>query len=160
MDLNGTYEKRPLRAAARAYRDQLDAAYRTDADRAIASRIVASAAFAEAPAVMAYYAVGTEVDTRAIISTALEAGKTVALPRCRRGGLMDWHRIAALTDVAPGYGGIPGPADDPSTLIDAAALPRPPWPSCPDCSSTMRVSVSATEAASTTASSPRSPAAP
>ena len=123
MDLNGTYEKRPLRAAARAYRDQLDAASRTDADRVIASRIVASAAFAEAPAVMAYYAVGTEVDTRAIISTALEAGKTVALPRCRRGGLMDWHRIAALTDVAPGYGGIPEPADDPSTLIDAAALP-------------------------------------
>ena len=139
MDLNGTYEKSLLRAAARAYRDQLDAAYRTDADRAIASRIVASAAFAEAPAVMAYYAVGTEVDTRAIISTALEAGKTVALPRCRRGGLMDWHRIAALTDVVPGYVGIPEPADDPST---------------------MRVSASATEAASTTASSPRSPAAP
>lgn len=123
MDLNGTYGKRPLRAAARAHRDQLDAAYRADADAAIASRITASAAFAETPAMLAYYAVGTEVDTHAIINAALEAGKTVALPRCRRGGLMDWHRIAALADVAPGYGGIPEPADDPATLVDAAALP-------------------------------------
>ena len=116
----GTVEKKQLRTEARAFREGLDTSYRTQADTAIAARVAASDAFVEAPLVFAYCSVGSEVDTHALIEGALRQGKTVALPRAVPGTrTMAWHAIGSLADTAPGFAGIPEPADDAATRIDA-----------------------------------------
>ena len=119
----GTEEKKQLRAEARALREGLDTAYRAQADEAIAARVAASDAFTEAPLVLAYCSVGSEVDTHALIQEALRRGKAVALPRVVPGTrTMAWHAIGSLADAAPGFAGIPEPADNAATLIDAATV--------------------------------------
>lgn len=115
----GKTEKAQLRAAARAARDATPADERAAADAAIAQAVLESNAFAQAPCVLTYCSMGSEVDTHAIIREALRRGKTVALPRCRRGErALDWHVIEQLEDAVPGYFGIREPADDPATLLD------------------------------------------
>ncbi|WP_302962254.1 5-formyltetrahydrofolate cyclo-ligase [uncultured Adlercreutzia sp.] len=121
----GTEEKKRLRTEARALREGLGAAYRAQADEAIAARVTASEAFSEAPLVLAYCSVGSEVDTRALIREALRRGKVVALPRVVPGTrTMTWHAIGSLADAAPGFAGIPEPADDAATRIDATAVDK------------------------------------
>lgn len=118
----GTEGKKQLRAEARALREGLGAAYRARVDEAIAARVAASEAFSEAPLVLAYCSVGSEVDTHALIREALRRGKAVALPRVVPGTrTMAWHAIGSLADAAPGFAGIPEPADDVATRIDAAS---------------------------------------
>ena len=118
----GTEGKKQLRAEARALREGLSAAYRARVDEAIAARVAASEAFSEAPLVLAYCSVGSEVDTRALIREALRRGKAVALPRVVPGTrTMTWHAIGSLADAVPGFAGIPEPADNDATRIDAAS---------------------------------------
>lgn len=115
--------KRHLRQEARRKRDALAAAERKAVDGAIATAVAGCRAFADASVVLVYYSVGSEVDTHGLIDRALQAGKVVALPRCRRENhTMDWHAVAATADLAPGLGGIPEPRDDASTLIDPRKL--------------------------------------
>lgn len=118
----GTEEKKQLRTEARAFREGLDTSYRTQADTAIAARVAASDAFSKAPLVLAYCSVGSEVDTRALIREALRRGKVVALPRVVPGTrMMTWHAIGSLADAAPGFAGIPEPADEDATRLDVAS---------------------------------------
>ena len=118
----GTEEKKQLRTEARAFREGLSAAYRTQADAAIAARVAASDAFSKAPLVLAYCSVGSEVDTHALIREALRRGKVVALPRVVPGTrMMTWHAIGSLADAAPGFAGIPEPADEDATRLDVAS---------------------------------------
>lgn len=115
--------KRHLRQEARRKRDALAAADRKATDGAIAAVVAGCRAFADASTVLVYYSVGSEVDTHGLIDRALQAGKVVALPRCRREShTMDWHAITTTADLAPGLGGIPEPRDDASTLIDPREL--------------------------------------
>lgn len=117
----GTEEKKQLRAEARTLREGLGAAYRAQADAAIAARVAASDAFVTSPLVLAYCSLGSEVDTHVLIQEALRRGKVVALPRVVPGTrTMAWHAIGSLADTAPGFAGIPEPADDAATRIDAA----------------------------------------
>lgn len=121
----GIDEKNHLRSRARAARDAMPPDARAAADAAIAARVAETTVFAEAPAVLSYAAMGSEVATRALIEAALERGKLVALPRVMPGTrLMSWHAIGSLAEVQPGYAGIPEPPDDPATLVDPASLDR------------------------------------
>lgn len=121
----GPDEKNHLRAQARAARDAMPPDARAAADAAIAARVVETAAFAEAPAVLSYAAVGSEVATRALIDAALKRDKLVALPRVVPGTrLMSWHAVTSLAETQPGFAGIPEPAADPDTLVDPTVLDR------------------------------------
>lgn len=62
-------------------------------DAAICERVRASGEFQHADIVLTYLSVGAEVDTRAIIRRAWEAGKTVAIPRCVGNRMMRWFMI-------------------------------------------------------------------
>ncbi|MEC4294802.1 5-formyltetrahydrofolate cyclo-ligase [Adlercreutzia shanghongiae] len=121
MELLG---KNNLRRRALTLREQLDASYRAEADAAIFRVIAESAWYREAPIVLTYVSVDTEVDTRAIIARSLEAGKVVAVPRCVRGTkTMAWHRLASPDDVRPGFCGLDEPANDDATLLNPAQVP-------------------------------------
>lgn len=73
--------KRTLRQCMLAARDALPAAERAHASRAICERILASAEYVRAAAVLAYVGFGSELDTSLVNQHALAAGKALVLPR-------------------------------------------------------------------------------
>lgn len=58
-----------------------------------------------------------EVETGQLLMRALELGKTVAVPRVVGENQMEFHRIGTLSDLSPGFRGIPEPDSDPTTLV-------------------------------------------
>ena len=64
-----------------------------------------------AKALLVFYGVGNEPDTRGLILTLLEAGKKVALPRCLAGGEMEARWVTGLAGLVPNRFGIPEPDD-------------------------------------------------
>lgn len=64
-----------------------------------------------ARAVLLFYGVGREPDTRELIVELLGRGKTVALPRCLPGRRMEARAVSGLDDVRPGTYGIPEPVE-------------------------------------------------
>lgn len=65
-----------------------------------------------AKALLLFYGVGNEPDTRGLILTLLEAGKKVALPRCLAGGEMEARWVTGLAGLVPNRFGIPEPGED------------------------------------------------
>lgn len=53
---------------------------RKEADTIILKKILALVAYQNAPQIFTYVSMGTEVDTKSLIQTALQAGKKVAVP--------------------------------------------------------------------------------
>jgi 5-formyltetrahydrofolate cyclo-ligase len=73
--------KRDLRRTVRERLGSFCGSDRAMAASVIARRVAGLDVFGRAGAVMAYWALGDEVDLRSAISAGLEAGKTVCLPR-------------------------------------------------------------------------------
>lgn len=115
--------KAELRKELMAQREALGAAARVAADERIARAVQDWAGFQETPLVLAYVSAGAEVDTRALIAAALAQGKQVAVPRCVPGTrLMEWHLVQGLDwleGLKPSAFGIPEPAENPDTLLEA-----------------------------------------
>jgi 5-formyltetrahydrofolate cyclo-ligase len=55
--------------------------------------------FVKARVVFSYYSLGREVDTVRLLQYALDAGKTVALPVCFKGGIMEARAITDLKEL-------------------------------------------------------------
>jgi 5-formyltetrahydrofolate cyclo-ligase len=114
--------KAARRKELRAARDAMPEAERAEADAAICARVQTLSAWGAAEVVLTYLSMGSEVETRGIISAALAAGKRVALPRCvPHSRKMRWHEVGV-----PAYEqnlerlsfGVLEPADDDATLVD------------------------------------------
>ena len=58
--------------------------------------------FQDAPLVLSYVSVASEVDTRAIIEGAWAAGKRVAVPRRTAAGSLEFFEITSFDQLAPG----------------------------------------------------------
>lgn len=110
--------KRALRAQLRTERAAMPPEERARCDAAIAEQVVASPAFARAPVVFSYLSFGAEVQTRAIIHAAWDAGKVVALPRVVGPCQLTWYRVDSLEGLVPSAYGMEEPAPDPSRAID------------------------------------------
>lgn len=82
--------KAQFRAEMRGRIKALDAEYIRRSDEGIMENVLALPEFLCACTVFAYHAMGRECATRGIIDRALAVGKTVALPRSRPGGAMDF----------------------------------------------------------------------
>lgn len=119
--------KADARRALRRERDAAPVGARAACDAVICERVLQTAAFRAADAVLTYVAIGSEVETRGVIAAALAAGKAVALPRCEPGerGRMTWHRVGGLDGLVPGAHGILEPAGDPGTVARADAFAAP-----------------------------------
>lgn len=66
---------------------------------------------AEAKTVLLYYGVGQEIETKGLIQTLLDQGKTVCLPKCLADHQMEARVITSLDDLVPDAYGIPAPGD-------------------------------------------------
>src|SRR4029079_12226943 len=95
-----------------AQRDALPATARAAAAVSIVDGIVALASFIHARTVLLTMAFRTEWNTEPLIRAALDAGKTVALPRVDvNSRMLVLHAIAdPQRDITVGYRGIPEPA--------------------------------------------------
>lgn len=107
-------EKAALRRAINERISALDEEYLRESDRGILENVLSLLEFRSAHTVFAYLSVDRECDTRRIVDQLLKEGRRVALPRSRKGGVMDF----ALYDgtLAEGMYGIPQPPDEAETV--------------------------------------------
>jgi 5-formyltetrahydrofolate cyclo-ligase len=103
-------EKARLRREIKEKISALDQGYLGESDRGIRENVLSLPEFRSARTVFAYLSVDRECDTRHLVDHLLQEGRRVALPRSRKGGVMDF----ALYDgtLAEGLYGIPQPPDE------------------------------------------------
>lgn len=110
--------KTALREEYKALRRSMAPTYQAKLDRRITRRLTALWQYEQSRLLLTYVSTAIEVDTKALIETALAAGKTVAVPRCvphtRR---MEFYQIHALDELEPGAFGVLEPAPLPDRLI-------------------------------------------
>ena len=121
-------EKEALRKAALAKTRSLSKAYMESSDRIILEKVLALPAFRDAKVIFTYVSMTGEPDTHELIERALKDGKKVAVPRCRKNGVMDLKIITDLSDLSEeGAFGIqepPGDAEDAEPgEVDLAVVP-------------------------------------
>lgn len=116
--------KARLREEARARRTALAAAARAEASAAIADRAIPLIERLGPEVLAAYFAVRSEVDTRAILAWAERAGLPVALPAIEGNGGLAFRRFRADEALAAGGFGIPTPlAEAEAMLPDVLIVP-------------------------------------
>ncbi len=120
--------KLKLRRRALAARDALPGADRARQSVAICARAAALPELKAATTLMLYASFRSEVETSALFSWALKAGKTVCAPRILAPRLMAAYPIAdPAVDLVPGTWGIPEPreglAEVPPERVDAVVVP-------------------------------------
>lgn len=115
-------EKACLRAEHLALRRALPPDRKQALDCAVAERVLTLPQYAEAKTLLCYVSTDIEVDTRALITAALQSGKTVAVPRCLPGRPeLSFHVIESLSALQPGaYGILEPPKAAPSPAFSDA----------------------------------------
>ena len=120
-------EKEILRAWARRTARAISGLRRAESDLAAAERLYALEAFKAAKTVFCYVSVGDEVSTCKIIESAIRLHKTVCVPRCLSGNIMEAVAISAFNDLECDLFQIPSIRKDgriiPASGIDFAVLP-------------------------------------
>lgn len=120
-------DKKALRRRFLAERAAQSAADKHTIDAAITRHVLESEAFRRAACIFAYVSTPQEIDTRALLRAAFDAGKTVCVPLCGAVGEMTARQITSLDALRPGAYGI----DEPNRLareilpeqIDLAVVP-------------------------------------
>ena len=87
------------------------------ADFKIFENLKESRLIGKAELVLTYVSYRDETDTLKLIEYLLAEGKTVAVPRCRKQGQMDFFKIKSLGDLKPSSMGIPEPEYDERYLV-------------------------------------------
>ena len=120
-------QKEQLRSTIRAMAAALSDKYKERADRAIAAHLTAMPEYQEAGVVFCFVGTGWEIDTRPILNHALQAGKSLCVPRCEAPGVFSLRRINGLEELSEGVYGIPEPSADAEQIspddVDFAILP-------------------------------------
>ena len=102
-------EKQRIRLETKQISRNLDPAYRAEASRSITGQVLALPQGQHAKTVMAYVSMPQEPDTKELIATALQDGKTLLLPRCTDRSNMEALPVANVDSLVPGILGIPEP---------------------------------------------------
>jgi 5-formyltetrahydrofolate cyclo-ligase len=130
-------EKAQLRKEIREKLNATTEEYRNEASGAIALNVLTLPEVRDCKTILAYFSVGKEPGTLALISKLLEEGKRVCLPLCvdldeegHRTGTVDAMEarvIKSFDDLVPGAYGIPEPAAHtemmPPEYMDLIILP-------------------------------------
>ena len=87
------------------------------ADMKIFENLITSCLTEKAELVLTYVSYRDEADTLKLIEYLLAEGISVAVPRCRKQGQMDFFTIKSFDDLNPSFMGIPEPEYSESTLV-------------------------------------------
>lgn len=116
-------DKSSLRSNYLTARRRIDPATKSALDARILERLAGFGIYADAELVLAYVSYGNEVDTRAVIESALASGKRVAAPRVLPlKHKMDFYEIGGMDDLTEGFKGILEPRRGVSSPLGTADL--------------------------------------
>lgn len=108
--------KRQQREEIKARRRAMPVAQKSRLDRAICHNLTTTKVFRRAQTILLYISLPIEVDTTALMETALRQGKRVAAPRCVPGTRdMEFFLITSTDDLEPGTFGVMEP--DPKRCV-------------------------------------------
>ena len=102
-------QKALVRARKKAELCHLEQSYIEQSNACIAQRLSELPEYKNAKTIFAYYSVGREVSTHALIRAAIRDGRRVALPVSGDGGHMHFRITDDLDGLVPGKFGIPEP---------------------------------------------------
>lgn len=110
--------KSQLREKYKQMRRALSPEEKAAKDKRIAERVFRLWQYRQNDTVLTYVSTDIEVDTRYIISRALQDGKKVAVPRCVPGTrAMEFYYIDGIDDLEPGSFGVLEPRPNPEKLL-------------------------------------------
>lgn len=115
-----TESKLRLRSQLRAARAALLAAEVETRSAAVHANLFLQPEFWAASMLLTYVSIDNEVDTRALIDSALAERRQVAVPRTKADGTMEWVEIASLESMTDSRYGIP----EPNPSLPATRVPR------------------------------------
>ena len=101
--------KQDIRNKLLLERNYLPILERSDYSKSIMETLIHHESFESASNILIYVNYQSEVDTRNIIRYAMQNGKKVFCPKVLRPGYMEFYPIKALSDLIPGFKGIPEP---------------------------------------------------
>ncbi|NLT13431.1 MAG: 5-formyltetrahydrofolate cyclo-ligase [Clostridiales bacterium] len=96
-------EKKALRKQIIEQTDALPADYLAESDKGIFDIITSMPEFISARTIFSYYSLGWEPDTVKLLEYALRLGKTVTLPVCFKGGVMEARAIGSLSELSESW---------------------------------------------------------
>ena len=119
--------KEAIRAEMAGRVKNLSPVYCREADAAICRWVEQSEFYREARTVFCYVGAKWEIDTTALLRSALRDGKRLVLPLCTQPGVMEARQIGSLGDLVSGKFGILAPKLQcplvPPEEIDLALVP-------------------------------------
>lgn len=101
--------KQELRKLIAGKVKNLSPVYCREADAAICRGVIQSEAYRRAKVLLCYVGSEREINTSVLLHTALQDGKTLALPLCVEKGVMEARQIQGLGDLVSGRYGILAP---------------------------------------------------
>lgn len=104
-------EKKALRKKLIEQSEALPAGYLAESDKGIFEIITNLPEFKNAQTIFSYYSLGWEPDTVRLLQHALLLGKTVALPVCFKGGIMEARAITSLGELSESWYHLMEPLD-------------------------------------------------
>lgn len=120
-------EKTTLRRELLTRARSLSPAEKSESDRGILRRVLASEEYRGAGTVFCFVGQGEEIDTRPLLERILADGKTLCVPLCVGAGEMEAREVKSLAQLQPGrYGILEPPASAPKIRpadIDLAVIP-------------------------------------
>ena len=108
--------KKMLRQQMRQVLAELGQEEKEWSDRELVQRFLEHPKLSEANTVLLYYGVDQEIDTKGLIQTLLDQGKTVCLPKCLPEHQMEARVITSLDQLEPDVYGIPAPKEGTQVL--------------------------------------------
>ena len=118
MSVNIKLEKTELREGYKTLRKAMSPKEKKALDEKIANRLIGLWAFRECKTLMCYISKDIEVDTVAIVETALKLGKSVAAPRCiDNTRQMSFYRFSSYDELQNGSYGLLEPQAIPENKV-------------------------------------------
>ena len=106
-------KKNAIREEYKARRRDMDQTLRVERDTKICKHAIGLVSFRFAEYVLLYAPLADEIDVYEIARVALERGKKIAFPRCRKEDhTMKYHIVSSLDELAPDSYGILEPSED------------------------------------------------
>ena len=110
-------DKNTLRKQIQTARDSLSETEIDYLSGIISEKIINLKEFQDASSILSYASFRSEVKTQKIIEYALKNGKTVGVPKVN-GDWMDFYLIRSVSELEPGYFGVPEPSACADRIID------------------------------------------
>ncbi len=120
-------QKKELRKAIIEAEKRLDDGYRASSSASICAGLAALPEYKSAKTVLAFMSMKREPDLSAFLEGVLASGRTLCVPLCRDGGLMEFKEINGPEDLGTGRYGLREPKEScrtvPAEDIDLAVVP-------------------------------------